>query len=297
MPAALFVALAGTALHRHDWSWSPASTSRGAPSPRCVLLGSVQLWLGAAFRSVAPDGGLRRPLLRADRLVVHPGSGQAPGHRRRRGQYLGLRHRRHHRGHARLVPALQAGQARTGRHPRDMPILRPPSRDMPTRSATRDMSSSLGRATRPRRGHAHFSIARAGTMALCPAPGLGARDMPRPRRVVTMSADRPRARPVQLFHIAQDPTSGRSVRLHHGCMANIIEVLSNYDGVARAKYIAAAGVSDFQLKSAMASGTVSRVARGVYALPGADAAADRHPLASGGTGVHHRGALQRAVGP
>jgi hypothetical protein len=54
-------------------------------------------------------------------------------------------------------------------------------------------------------------------------------------------------------------------------MANIIEVLSNYDGVARAKYIAAAGVSDFQLKSAMASGSVSRVARGVYALPGADA--------------------------
>ena len=53
-------------------------------------------------------------------------------------------------------------------------------------------------------------------------------------------------------------------------MANIIQVLSNYDGVARAKYIAAAGVSDFQLKSAMASGAVSRVARGVYALPGAD---------------------------
>ena len=54
-------------------------------------------------------------------------------------------------------------------------------------------------------------------------------------------------------------------------MANIIEVLSKYDGVTRAKYIAAAGVSDFQLKSAMASGAVSRVARGVYALPGADA--------------------------
>ncbi|SDP02078.1 hypothetical protein SAMN04487914_10254 [Arthrobacter sp. ok909] len=54
-------------------------------------------------------------------------------------------------------------------------------------------------------------------------------------------------------------------------MANIIEVLSKYDGVARAKYIAAAGVSDCQLKSAMATGAVSRVARGVYALPGADA--------------------------
>ncbi|RKR20455.1 type IV toxin-antitoxin system AbiEi family antitoxin domain-containing protein [Arthrobacter oryzae] len=54
-------------------------------------------------------------------------------------------------------------------------------------------------------------------------------------------------------------------------MANIIEVLSKYDGVARAKHIAAAGVSDFQLKSAMAAGAVSRVSRGVYALPGADA--------------------------
>src|SRR4051794_39608098 len=54
-------------------------------------------------------------------------------------------------------------------------------------------------------------------------------------------------------------------------MANIVEVLSKYDGVARAKYIAGAGISDSQLKSAMVSGSVSRVARGVYALPGADA--------------------------
>lgn len=61
-----------------------------------------------------------------------------------------------------------------------------------------------------------------------------------------------------------------SQRLHHGSMANIIEVLSRYDGVARAKHIAAAGVSDFQLKAAMASGAVSRVAYGVYAVPGAD---------------------------
>jgi hypothetical protein len=54
-------------------------------------------------------------------------------------------------------------------------------------------------------------------------------------------------------------------------MVNIIEVLSRYDGVARAKHLAAAGVSDFQLKAAMARGEVSRVSRGVYALPGADA--------------------------
>jgi hypothetical protein len=54
-------------------------------------------------------------------------------------------------------------------------------------------------------------------------------------------------------------------------MVIIIEVLARYDGVARAKHLAAAGVSDFQLKAAMASGVVSRVSRGVYALPGADA--------------------------
>lgn len=54
-------------------------------------------------------------------------------------------------------------------------------------------------------------------------------------------------------------------------MVKITEVLSGYDGVARAKHLAAAGVSDFQLKSALASGTVSRVARGVYAVADADA--------------------------
>jgi hypothetical protein len=60
-------------------------------------------------------------------------------------------------------------------------------------------------------------------------------------------------------------------RPHDIRMVNITEVLSNYDGVARAKHLAAAGVSDFQLKSALASGAVARVARGVYAVPGADA--------------------------
>ncbi len=54
-------------------------------------------------------------------------------------------------------------------------------------------------------------------------------------------------------------------------MVNINAVLSTYDGVARAKHLAAAGVSDFQLKSALARGAVSRVARGVYAVPDADA--------------------------
>ena len=55
-----------------------------------------------------------------------------------------------------------------------------------------------------------------------------------------------------------------------GRMVNIIDVISAYDGVARAKHLAAAGVSHFQLKSALASGRILRVARGVYAVPGAD---------------------------
>ena len=54
-------------------------------------------------------------------------------------------------------------------------------------------------------------------------------------------------------------------------MSKINEVLAKYDGVVRAKYLAAAGVSDFQLKAAVSSGAVARVARGVYAAPGADA--------------------------
>lgn len=53
-------------------------------------------------------------------------------------------------------------------------------------------------------------------------------------------------------------------------MINIVEVLTRYDGVARAKHLAAAGVSDYQLKAAMANNAVARVAWGVYALPGAD---------------------------
>lgn len=54
-------------------------------------------------------------------------------------------------------------------------------------------------------------------------------------------------------------------------MAKITDVLANFDGVARAKHFAAAGVTDFQVKAALTSGTVARVARGVYAVPGADA--------------------------
>ncbi|MEZ2388909.1 type IV toxin-antitoxin system AbiEi family antitoxin domain-containing protein [bacterium RCC_150] len=53
-------------------------------------------------------------------------------------------------------------------------------------------------------------------------------------------------------------------------MVKIDEVLSTFDGIARAKHFAAAGVSDFQLKSALARGQISRVARGVYARTGAN---------------------------
>jgi len=53
VPAALFVALAGTALHRHDLVLGGLDVPWGAVAA-LVLLGSVQLWLGAAFRSVTP---------------------------------------------------------------------------------------------------------------------------------------------------------------------------------------------------------------------------------------------------
>jgi N-acetyl-1-D-myo-inositol-2-amino-2-deoxy-alpha-D-glucopyranoside deacetylase len=59
VPAALFVALAGTALHRHDLVLDGVGGLGGLDFPwgavaALVLLGSVQLWLGAAFRSVIP---------------------------------------------------------------------------------------------------------------------------------------------------------------------------------------------------------------------------------------------------
>lgn len=53
VPAALFVATAGTALHRQQWMLSGVILPWGAVAA-LVLLGSVQLLLGAAFRSVIP---------------------------------------------------------------------------------------------------------------------------------------------------------------------------------------------------------------------------------------------------
>ncbi|WP_215279555.1 type IV toxin-antitoxin system AbiEi family antitoxin domain-containing protein [Arthrobacter sp. GN70] len=55
-----------------------------------------------------------------------------------------------------------------------------------------------------------------------------------------------------------------------GGMHKIDGVLSKFDGVARAKHFAAAGISDFQLRAALAKGQVGRVARGVYARQGAN---------------------------
>ena len=53
VPAALFAAAAGTVLHRQQWVLSGAVLPWGAVAA-LVLLGSVQLLLGAAFRSVIP---------------------------------------------------------------------------------------------------------------------------------------------------------------------------------------------------------------------------------------------------
>ncbi|OFI39934.1 hypothetical protein BIU82_02530 [Arthrobacter sp. SW1] len=53
-------------------------------------------------------------------------------------------------------------------------------------------------------------------------------------------------------------------------MVNISDVMSGYGGVVRAKHLAAAGVSNLQLRNALSRGQLSRIARGVYALDGAD---------------------------
>jgi N-acetyl-1-D-myo-inositol-2-amino-2-deoxy-alpha-D-glucopyranoside deacetylase len=53
LPAALFAAAAGTALHRQQWVVSGVVLPWGAVAA-LVLLSSVQLFLGAAFRSAVP---------------------------------------------------------------------------------------------------------------------------------------------------------------------------------------------------------------------------------------------------
>ena len=53
VPAALFAALAGTVLHGQDVLVAGVEVPWGAAAA-LVLLGSVELWLGAAFRSVLP---------------------------------------------------------------------------------------------------------------------------------------------------------------------------------------------------------------------------------------------------
>ncbi|MGY3320241.1 hypothetical protein [Arthrobacter sp. TE12232] len=53
VPAALFVALAGTALHRHDLLLGSLQVPWGAAAA-LLLLGSAEVWLGAAFRSIIP---------------------------------------------------------------------------------------------------------------------------------------------------------------------------------------------------------------------------------------------------
>ncbi|WP_240690039.1 hypothetical protein [Arthrobacter sp. PAMC25564] len=53
VPAALFVAVAGTALHRNDVLVAGVGLPWGAVAA-LLLLASVELWLGAAFHSVIP---------------------------------------------------------------------------------------------------------------------------------------------------------------------------------------------------------------------------------------------------
>jgi N-acetyl-1-D-myo-inositol-2-amino-2-deoxy-alpha-D-glucopyranoside deacetylase len=60
VPAALFAALAGTALHRQEFAAIGAAVPLGAVAA-LLLLASLQLFLGAAFRTVIPTavcGGL-----------------------------------------------------------------------------------------------------------------------------------------------------------------------------------------------------------------------------------------------
>ncbi|MET4541160.1 hypothetical protein ABIE37_002950 [Arthrobacter bambusae] len=53
VPAALFVAAAGTALHRQAAQWAGVDVSWGVAAA-LMLLASVQLWLAAWSRSVIP---------------------------------------------------------------------------------------------------------------------------------------------------------------------------------------------------------------------------------------------------
>ena len=53
VPAALFVAAAGTALHRQTVQWAGVEVSWGVAAA-LLLLASVQLWLAAWSRSVVP---------------------------------------------------------------------------------------------------------------------------------------------------------------------------------------------------------------------------------------------------
>jgi hypothetical protein len=84
VPAALFAATAGTALHRQQWVLSGVVLPWGAVAA-LVLLASVQLLLGAAFRSVIPTAacGVLCYVLAGWWSTLEPGkrliSGDLPG--------------------------------------------------------------------------------------------------------------------------------------------------------------------------------------------------------------------------
>ena len=318
VPAALFVALAGTALHRPGSGRWPASDVPWGAVAALVLLGSVQLWLGAAFRSVVPTAacGVLCYALTGWWSTLETGKRLVIGDTRR--ESLDLRHRRQSPlamlawcRRYRRPPGPRAADAPDGTCPSvvhsGMPVEPCPGHApvccIPGRGTCPFFARSSGHngimssAGSPGGTCPFFAVAdgHGGTMSIAQAPAL---DMSgADRRTCPSLRGRRRQGACGCAHSGDPALSGRSLRRHHGRMVNIIEVLSNYDGVARAKHLAAAGVSDFQLKSALATGAVSRVARGVYALPGADAQLIAIRSLAGRAGVRHRGPLQRALGP
>ena len=92
----------------------PASRLPWGAVAALLLLASVELWLGAAFRSVIPTAACGASATRLTGWWSHPGDRQAADHRGHRRESLDLRHRSRHGGHAGLVPALPAAARLTG---------------------------------------------------------------------------------------------------------------------------------------------------------------------------------------
>ena len=159
VPAALFAALAGTVLHGQDVLVAGVEVPWGAAAA-LVLLGSVELWLGAAFRSVLPTAvcgalcyalaGWWSTLENGKRLII----GDLAGNIWIYGIAVVTI------GDAGLVPALPAGPG---------PRRTPPAPRHPSPRGTCPVF-----AARPE-GHAQSSRPRVDILAACPsaAPAAG----------------------------------------------------------------------------------------------------------------------------